>query len=177
VKQMIVFLGDTRADIRECEDRTAAAAAGPQMLSEPDPDTGSFFTVRLEGLTDPRSSHTYGVGGGPGSLVPALLGRTWGALVWLGAGLAVYAIDPVGGKVVEHGFESPFREFFVPASAGVLVVAFETGLRGFAPDGTESWRADTDLVEDLRWSQDTVTVEQMGLPAARISLATGRPAG
>jgi hypothetical protein len=78
VKQMIVFLGDTRADIRQCEDRTAAPA-GLQVLSGPDPDTDSFFTVRLDGLTDPRSTHTYGVGGGPGSLVPALLGRTWGA--------------------------------------------------------------------------------------------------
>jgi hypothetical protein len=87
----------------------------------------------------------------------------------------VYAIDPVSGAVVEHGFESPFLEFFVPAAVGVLVVAFETGLRGFAPDGTERWRAQTDLIEDLRWSQATVTVEQMGLPAVELSLATGRP--
>jgi hypothetical protein len=164
---VIVFLGDTKAEVNPAPDPVPADLhrLGEQTL----------FTVRLDRLVDPRATHVYGVAGGPGCLAPALLGRTWGGLVWLGAGRAAYAIDPVDGTVVEHGFESPFMEFFVPRSAGVLVVAYETGLRGFDPDGAERWRTDTDLIEDLRWSQEVVVVEQMGRAAVEIPLATGRP--
>jgi hypothetical protein len=42
-----------------------------------------------------------------------------------------------------------------------------------AADGSERWRADTDLIEDLRWTEETVTLEQMGRPAVVLSLTDG----
>ena len=175
-----VSLGEVRACVRQWEDRAAAELAVPGLTrigGGPDGDGGCFWTVRLETLGDPRATCTLGVAGAAGPAGPSLLGRLWGGRVWLGAGRAVYAVDPWTVDVVEHGFESMVVEFAVPGPAGVLVVACETGLRGYGPDGSERWRRDTDLIVDLRWSLRTVTVEQMDAPPLTLLVDTGAAPG
>jgi hypothetical protein len=64
-------------------------------------------------------------------------------------------------------------EFFVSRKLDVLAVVHESGMRCFNNDGSERWRTNTDLIEDLRWTEETVTVEQLGRPSVVISLADG----
>jgi len=170
---VIICLGDVRADVRQWDDRTEAqtAVSGPlHVLGDADANENPFVTVRLESMRDPRRVLTVGGGTGPGSLQPVLLGLVWAGRVWVGAGNAAYAIDLAAGTVREYGFESPFVEFFVSAAAGVLVVTWETGIRGYGPDGTQLWQHDTDLIEDVRWSPTSLVVEQMDRPPLEIPL-------
>jgi hypothetical protein len=46
-------------------------------------------------------------------------------------------------------------------------------MRCFDADGSERWRADTDLIDGLRWTEEAVTVEQVGPPPVVIPLADG----
>jgi hypothetical protein len=171
-----VCLGDATAAIREWADAAAAEVWGPAsmtMLGRPDSVDGSFFTVRVDRLTAPRTTLVLGLHGAQPSSAPTLLGCTWAGAVWIGADLAVYAVDMGSGRVTETKFESPFMEFFVSRKLDVLAVVYESGMRCFQADGSERWRADTDLIEDLRWTEETVTVEQMGRPAVVLSLTDG----
>jgi hypothetical protein len=129
--------------------------------------------VRIDRLTGSRTTVVLGIQGTRPSSAPTLLGCTWADAVWIGADLAAYAVDTRSGRVTESNFESPFMEFFVSRKLDVLAVVYESGMRCFNADGSERWRADTDLIEDLRWTEDAVTVEQMGRSAVVISLADG----
>jgi hypothetical protein len=173
---MIICLGDATATVREWEDADAAklsGLAGMNALGRLGPSDGSFFTVKMERLTDPRTTFVIGLQGARPSSTPILLGCTWSDAVWIGADQAVYSINIHTGHVKESGFESPFTEFYVSSKLNVLVAVCESGMRCFNADGSERWRTDTDLIEDLRWTEDTVTVEQLGQPSAVISLEDG----
>ena len=173
---MIVCLGDATAIVREWADATIAEVSGPAgmtMLGSPGAADGSFFTVRIGRVTEPRSTIGLGLWGARPSSAPTLLGRTWADAVWIGADLAAYAVDLRSGRVTESNFESPFMEFFVSRKLDVLAVVHESGMRCFNNDGSERWRIDTDLIEDLRWAEEAVTVEQLGRAPVVISLADG----
>ncbi|WP_433720744.1 hypothetical protein ACQP2Y_36650 [Actinoplanes sp. CA-051413] len=176
VTLLIICLGDATATVREWADATDAEVSGPAgmtMLGSPASADGSFFTVRVDGLAGSGSAISLGLQGARPSSAPTLLGRTWAGAVWIGADLAAYAVDLRSGRVTESNFESPFMEFFVSRKLDVLAVVHESGMRCFNNDGSERWRADTDLIEDLRWSEEAVTVEQLGRHPVVISLADG----
>jgi hypothetical protein len=176
VINLLICLGDATATVRQWADATVAEVSGPAgmtMLGSPASADGFFFTVRVDGLTGSGTTVTLGLRGARPSSVPTLLGRTWAGAVWIGTDLAAYAVDLSSGRVTESILESPFREFFVSRKLRLLAVVYESGMRCFNSDGSERWRADTDLIEDLRWTEETVTVEQLGRPAVVISLADG----
>ncbi|MGW4940105.1 hypothetical protein ACWEOZ_00745 [Actinoplanes sp. NPDC004185] len=173
---MIICLGDATAIVRAWADATVAEVSGPAgmtMLGGPASGDGSFFTVRIDRVTEPRTTVGLGLWGARPSSAPTLLGRTWAGAVWIGADLAAYAVDLRSGRVTASNFESPFMEFFVSQKLDVLAVVHESGMRCFNNDGSERWRTDTDLIEDLRWTEEAVTVEQSGRPPMVISLADG----
>jgi hypothetical protein len=173
---LIICLGDATASVREWVDATVAEVSGPgsmTTLGSPGADDGSFYTMRIDGPAGSRSTVVLGLHGARPSSAPTLLGRTWADAVWIGADLAVYAVDLRSGRVTESTFESPFMEFFVSRKLNVLAVVYESGMRCFDADGSERWRTDTDLIEDLRWTEEAVTVEQLGLPPVVIALADG----
>jgi hypothetical protein len=173
---LIVCLGGTTATVREWSDPTVAEVSGPAgmtMLGRRASADGSFFTVRIDRITEPGTTINLGLQQARPSNAPTLLGRTWADAVWIGADLAAYAVDLRSGRVTETDFESPFLEFFVSRKLDVLVAVYESGMRCFNADGSERWRADTDLIEDLRWTDEVVTVEQLGRPPVVISLADG----
>ena len=143
---LIVCLGDTTATVREWAGPAVAEVSGPAgmtMLGNPASADGSFFTVRIDRVTDPRTTIGLGLWGARPSSAPTLLGRTWADAVWIGADLAVHAVDLRSGRVTESNFESPFMEFFVSGKLDVLVAVYESGMRCFNGDGSERWRADT----------------------------------
>jgi hypothetical protein len=173
---LIVCLGDATAIVREWADVTVAEVSGPggmTMLGSPASADGSFFTVRIDRVTEPMTTIGVGLWGARPSSAPTLLGRTWADTVWIGADLAAYAVDLRSGRVTESNSESPFMEFFVSRRLDVLAVVHESGMRCFDNDGSDRWRTDTDLIEDLRWTEEVVTVEQLGRPPVVISLADG----
>ena len=141
------------------------------MLSTPQSEEEMpALEVQVDG---PRGLVSFISLGAPPASPPLALGDEWGDTFWLAHGSAVHTFprDREGAGQVD--LDSPAVQIKLFADPGVLVVVCEVGVLGLQPDGHVRWSVPTDVITDVGWERDGVSVAHMDGPRLRIAVATG----